>query len=154
MSVNQNRTEDASKILGGASDDDDDISSTTSSKIAGFENDDNDSEFEQAEDIEEVDDCGGDSVSPRLRSDSSCSRFVLEKTRRYSGFGSKDPLFRAVYLHDGSMTTKQFETYRLRFCNDRSHESNSTSNRRNQSTGRDSVSWSASFLNIFSLNNN
>mmetsp|Transcript_25736 Transcript_25736/g.56442 ORF Transcript_25736/g.56442 Transcript_25736/m.56442 type:complete len:156 (-) Transcript_25736:110-577(-) len=155
MSITTNpiNTDNTPKIFGGTPDDHDacPMSSTQSPE---FENDDHD-RVGQEEDSEDDDDSDNDGRS-RSRSDSSGSHFVLEKTRRNSGFGSKDPLFRAVYLHDGSMTTEQFETYRSTFCNDPGNKNSSkkNSNHRNQSSNNNGTSWSASLLNIFSLRNN
>jgi hypothetical protein len=89
--------------------------------------------------------------------DDECD-FVLEKLPRNSGFGSKDPLFQAEYLYEGSMTTKQVQTYSTKFCRDGcSGISDKKNNKRNRadtddsSTSSGSSSWTMpSFLNIFS----
>lgn len=153
--TNPMNTNNTPKMFGGTPDDHD-VSSMSSAQSPEFEHDGH-NEVEQEEDIEDDDDSDYDGrLRSRSDSSSSSSRFVLEKTRRNSGFGSKDPLFHAVYLHDGSMTTEQFETYRSTFCNDHGHKNSSknNSNHRNQSSDKNRTSWGASFLNIFSLRNN
>lgn len=92
--------------------------------------------------------------------DDECD-FVIEKLPRNSGFGSKDPLFQAEYLYEGSMTTKQVQTYTTKFCRDGcSGISDKKNNNRNRfdtddssttSSSGGSSSWTMpSFLNIFS----
>lgn len=87
--------------------------------------------------------------------DDECD-FVIEKLPRNSGFGSKDPLFQAEYLYEGSMTTKQVQTYTTKFCrdgcsgiSDRNRANTDDSSTTSSSGG--SSSWTMpSFLNIFS----
>jgi hypothetical protein len=87
--------------------------------------------------------------------DDECD-FVIEKLPRNSGFGSKDPLFQAEYLYEGSMTTKQVQTYTTKFCrdgcsgvSDRNRADTDDSSTTSSSGG--SSSWTMpSFLNIFS----
>ena len=90
--------------------------------------------------------------------DDECD-FVIEKLPRNSGFGSKDPLFQAEYLYEGSMTTKQVQTYTTKFCRDGCRGiSDKKNNHRNRvdtddssSSSGGSSSWTMpSFLNIFS----
>lgn len=92
--------------------------------------------------------------------DDECD-FVIEKLPRNSGFGSKDPLFQAEYLYEGSMTTKQVQTYTTKFCRDGCRGiSDKKNNNRNRvdtddsstsSSSGGSSSWTMpSFLNIFS----
>jgi hypothetical protein len=96
--------------------------------------------------------------------DSDECDFVLEKLPRNSGFGSKDPLFQAEYLYEGSMTTKQIQTYSTKFCRDGCSgisDKKNFNNKRNRAVVVDtddsstssgsSSSWTMpSFLNIFS----
>eukprot|EP00536_Pseudo-nitzschia_multiseries_P011834 jgi/Psemu1/30216/gm1.30216_g len=144
ISINPNRTTTPPELFGGALDNDD-ASPTTSSKISDKD------EGEPEEEVEEDDEFDSKG-RPRSRSDSSESHFVLEKTRRNSGFGSKDPLFQAVYLHDGSMTTEQIKTYKSKFCSDDVHKNNSKD--RNQPQEKNRVFWTSSFLNIFLFSSN
>jgi hypothetical protein len=134
---------------------DDDDSSTTSNKMSVSEHDD---------DIEQEDttnDGLNNEAVTRRGIDGANDPFVLVKTSRNCGFGSKDPLFNGVYLYEGTMTTEQVKKYDDKFCtvdpckntnrliNNNHHMSNS-----NRSLERSRVSLRASIRNIFSSNNN
>mmetsp|Transcript_63570 Transcript_63570/g.129523 ORF Transcript_63570/g.129523 Transcript_63570/m.129523 type:complete len:139 (+) Transcript_63570:127-543(+) len=125
-----------------------DDSSTTSTKPLVPENDD-----ETDQEDTESDDCNSEKLS-RPRANSSSSHFVLEKTRRNSGFGSKDPLFHGVCLYEGTMTTDQVKKYGPKvFRIDAPNGSNHTNSTRNlEQYSKRNRSWSLSFLNIFSNN--
>lgn len=148
--INSQQMTNETKMLGCAGHDDVSVSSATSNKSADFDN------VEPNDSVSDDDEFNGEGVL-RPRSDSSNSQFVLEKTKRNSGFGSKDPLFQGVYLHEGTMTTEQLKAYKSRFCNGStlSKINGGSINRkvRNQSPGRNSVPWTVSFLSIFSSNN-
>jgi hypothetical protein len=130
--------------------DDEDSSASVSNKTLVSEDDD---DIEQEDTVN--DDFNSERVS-RRKIISRDSQFVVEKTSRNSGFGSKDPLFHGVYLYEGTMTTEQVKKYGARFCNVNTNskiENTNGSKIRNRFPERNRVSWSASFLNIFSSNN-
>ena len=125
---------------------DDEDSSTTVSNETSVPEDDDDSH----------DEFDSERLSRRRINSGDSQLFVVEKTSRNSGFGSKDPLFHGVYLYEGTMTIEQVKKYGARFCNVDTNSNIKTMNGstiRNRFTEKNRVSWRASFLNIFSSNN-
>ena len=134
--------------------DNEDSSTTVSNETSVPEEDDDN---EQDDTVNDDDDEFDSERLLRRRINSGESHlFVVEKTSRNSGFGSKDPLFHGVYLYEGTMTTEQVKKYGARFCNVDTNSNIKATNGsaiRNRFPERNRVSWRASFLNIFSSKN-